>query len=66
MTPYIIDNCEQLDISEEEAAVLFAEGYIFRPDPEHSLDYYSTFAGVSLDQVEAFLKGYRYVSARNS
>lgn len=58
--PYVISESQQLDITEEEAKILVREDYIYRADPEYSLDYYTTPWNVSLDSVAAFLRGYRH------
>lgn len=57
-TPFVLDNCEQLNITPAQAAILETAGLIYKPEPETSPHYYTTAPDVSLDEVElALLRG---------
>jgi hypothetical protein len=54
MSVSIIDNAEQLDVTDSQAAELERSGLIYRPEPETSA-LYTTSPDVTLDDVEAYI-----------
>lgn len=54
--PFVLDNCEQLDITPAQAKALEAADLIYRPEPEYSDDYFTTVPDITLDDVERALR----------
>jgi hypothetical protein len=53
-TCFVMNDCEQLDLTQDQADRLINAGLIYGPDPRQPA-YFTTPWNVSLDDVERFL-----------